>query len=185
MDGQTPEQVVQFGQDFARATSFQEELQNSSRGELRALVRGHETSQLLRIDLCILVEANVELVALALDANRAHALAKKSQSRVIHQAANRARERAITIFEFAADFIELRLALYACNPLVHAEALILFRDIVVGDADIEREIELDFRFFGSGLAAQLANGAFEHGGVELEADRLDLSTLFATQQIPR
>src|SRR5882757_4411070 len=101
MDGKTGEQVVQFRQDFAGATGFQEELQNSSRRELRALVRGYETSQLLGIDLGIFMEADVELIALAFDATGAHALAKQSQSRVIHQAANRTRERAITVFEFA------------------------------------------------------------------------------------
>src|SRR5450432_621887 len=137
------------------------------------------------VNLGVLVKANTKLVALAFDADGAHTLAKQSQGGVVDEAANGTGEGAIPVFEFGTDFVELRFAQYSGNALVHAQPLVLLGNIVVGDANVEGEIELDFRFFRSSLATQFADGALEHRGVKLEADGFDLATLFASQQIPR
>src|SRR5882724_5837639 len=185
MDGETGEQVVQLRQNLPRAAGFQEELQNPRWRKLRALVRRHKMGESFRVNLGVLMKTNVELVAFALNADSADPLAKQAQGSVINQATDRARKRAVTVFELGADFVKLRLALHARNALVHAEALIFFGNVVVGYTDVEREVELDFRFFGSRFAAQLADGALEHRSVKLEANRLNLSTLFPAQKVPR
>jgi len=45
------------------------------------------------------------------------------------------------------------------------------------------EIELGFGFFGSGFAFHLADGAFEHLSVKLEADGFNVAALFAAEHV--
>ena len=75
----------------------------------------------------------------------------------------------------------MRFSLHAGNALVHAQALVLFFDVVVGDADIEAEIELDFGDFHSLLALHLSHGALEHLGVEFETHGFNVAGLLAAE----
>ena len=77
----------------------------------------------------------------------------------------------------------MRFGFHSGDALVHSQALILFRDVFGGDADIQAEVELCLGGFDSGFALHLADGALEHLGVEFEADGFDVAALLAAQQI--
>ncbi len=76
------------------------------------------------------------------------------------------------------------MRLCAGDAFVHAEALVFFGDVVRVDADgyaeVDRRGGVGWGFF---FALHLADGLFEHGGVELEADGFDVAGLFAAEHV--
>src|SRR5204863_9888993 len=66
---------------------------------------------------------------------------------------------------------------------IHAQALILLRNVSHWDADIQSEVELSLSFFWRGFALHLADGAVKHLGVELKSDGFDVAALLSVQEI--
>ena len=91
---------------------------------------------------------------------------------------------AVAVLQLGTDVGEGGLVFGSGDALVHAEALVLFGDVVGVDADADAEIEDGV---GVGwlvlLALHLADGLFEHGGVHLEADGFDVSGLLAAEHV--
>src|SRR5581483_10999376 len=65
----------------------------------------------------------------------------------------------------------------------YAQALVLFRNVVARDADVEPEVELGFGLLGFDFALELAHGALEHRSVELKADGINVAALLAAEQV--
>ena len=63
------------------------------------------------------------------------------------------------------------------------QTLIFFGNVVRRNANVESEIELSFGFVGRGFAFHLADSAFEHLRVELEADGFDVAALLAAKHV--
>src|SRR6266853_6109244 len=81
--------------------------------------------------------------------------------------------------------MQLRLSLHSRDTLVHPQPLVLFLYIVGRNADIETEIELDFRNFNARLALHFAHGALQHLRIEFESHRLNVAALLAPEKISR
>ncbi len=86
--------------------------------------------------------------------------------------------------QLGADVGEVGLRLGSGDALVHAEALVLFGDVVGVDADGDAEVDDGVGVGGFiFLALHLADRLFEHGGVHLEADGFDVAGLFSSEHV--
>ncbi len=86
--------------------------------------------------------------------------------------------------ELGADVVDGGLVECSGDALVHAQALVLFGDVVGVDADGDAEVEDGGGVRGLvALALHLVDGFFEHGGVHLEADGLDVAGLFSSEHV--
>ncbi len=130
-------------------------------------------------------ELDADLFALAVDRRNSHAQRQEPQGRIIQQIPHRGWRIAIAVFQLSPHIAQLRIGFHAGNTLVHSQSLVLFRDVIKRDADIEPEVELNFGFVGTGLALHFADRAIQHLRVKLESDCLDVPTLLASEQISR
>ena len=76
-----------------------------------------------------------------------------------------------------------RLVLRAGDLLVDAQALIFFGDVALVDAEADAEVELGRGALLAVFALELADGFFEHRGIHLEADGLDVAALLAAEHV--
>ena len=116
---------------------------------------------------------------MAVDGDDSQALAHQAQGRVLQQVTHGVRRRSVAVGEFSGDIGQRFLVLDSGDTLVHAQALIFFRDVVRRNADVESKVELSLGFFRFDLALEFAHGALEHRRVHLEADGIDVSALLA------
>src|SRR5262249_45412502 len=65
------------------------------------------------------------------------------------------------------------------------ETLVFVHDVAGRDADIEAQVQSGVDFRNDLFALQFADGLFEQADVCIEPDRIDVSVLFATQEISR
>src|SRR3989304_2925663 len=72
----------------------------------------------------------------------------------------------------------------AANLFVHAQALVLFRDIGRRDTDVEAQIDCRGELRPGGLAAQLTHGAFEHLAIKFQPNGIHMAVLLPAEQVP-
>ena len=90
--------------------------------------------QTVRIDIGVVDEPDVKLIAFAVDLGDAGALALQAQRRRFEQMANACGQLTVTVLELGTNLGERGLILSARDLLVDAQALILFRDVIRVDA---------------------------------------------------
>src|SRR5258708_27697098 len=81
--------------------------------------------------------------------------------------------------------MQLRLSLHSRDALVHAQPLVLFLYILGRNADVETEIELDFRYFNPRLALHFTHGALQHLRIKFEPNRFDVAALLSAEKVSR
>src|SRR5208282_6695335 len=64
-----------------------------------------------------------------------------------------------------------------------SQPLVLLRNVVHWDTNIETEVELRLGFVRCSFALHFADGAIEHLRVEFESDGFNVPALFSAQQI--
>ena len=91
---------------------------------------------------------------------------------------------AVAVLQFGADVSKSGVVFGSSDAFVHAQALVLFGDVVAVDADGDAEVD-----DGSGVgwfvlfALHLAYCFIEHGGVHLETDGFNVAGLFAAKHV--
>ncbi len=105
------------------------------------------------------------------------------QRSVLQQVLHCGRRRAIAIAQLSGNVGKLRFRLDAGHAFVHAQPLVFLRDVFRWNADVQPQVQLRLRRFLTQLALQFAHRALQHGGVELEADGFNVSTLLAAEQV--
>jgi len=127
-------------QDLSRRNRLGNILQRAVRSELRAALGRHELRQPPRIDFRILTKLDSHQIALALDRSRTHAHSEQLERRVFQKVPHRSRRLTVAVFQFGADIVQARLGFHPSHPLIHSQALVLFRNIFHWDANIESQV---------------------------------------------
>src|SRR5208337_2725197 len=138
------------------------ELQRPVWSKLRTLLRRHKARQLFRINRSRLAELDTYKLALSLNRIGADPHRLQFKRGVLQQVADSSGRLPVTIDQFRAHIVQLRLGLDSRHPLVHPQPLVLFLYIVGRNTNVEPKIELDFRDFHARLALHFTHGAFQH-----------------------
>ncbi len=128
----------------------------------------------------------VDLSALAVELRDAKLLAEQAKFAGGEQVEDGFGRIAVAVFELGADIGQRGLVFGSGDALVHAQPLVLLGN--VAGVDTHRNAEVD-RGSSMGwfllLALDLAHSLFEHCGIEIESDGLDVAGLFAAEHISR
>ena len=103
---------------------------------------GDKLSQTGRVHIRLLGKTNLYYIPFTINSDNPNAFAQEFQRRRIEQIADGSRQWSIAVLEFRAHVGELIFILYSGDALVHAQALILLLNVFVGQAKIERKVQL-------------------------------------------
>ena len=183
--GQLVEQGANLIEDIVRLGGLEREAKYSLRRELRPTfgVLRYQLHQAARINIGFAGEANMNLIAFAIHVRNSRALAEQAQAGSVEQMDDADRELSVAIFEFGADFAQAAVVLGSGDFFVNAQALILFLDVGLVDAQSDAKIELRVGPLRLLLTLELIDGVLEHAGVHLEADSFNVSALLAAEHV--
>jgi hypothetical protein len=135
LQGEFFEERADFEEDFFGLGGGEGETQDALGRELRSAfgVPGDELHEARGIDGGGLGEADVELVALAVDLGDADFFAFDAEAGGLEQMGDAGGQRAVTVFELGADSFEGAVAVDAGDALVHAQALVFLGNVTFID----------------------------------------------------
>ena len=79
-------------------------------------------------------------IALALDGSRTHPHGQQFERGILQKVPHRGRRLAVAVFQFGANIVQARLGFHPGHPFVHSQTLVLFRNVLHWDANIESEV---------------------------------------------
>src|SRR5262249_21132733 len=85
---------------------------------------------------------------------------------------------------FSLYIAELTFAFNPSDALIHTQTLVLFKDVIDGDTDVESQVELRL-WRGLSFTLQLTHSLLKHLRVEIESHSFDVATLLSAQQVAR
>ena len=129
------------------------------------------------------IEPNGDAASLPFDGGDAQALAHGFEGGVLQKVFHGFGRSAEAIFEFLAHILLFGFGGDGRDALVGAQAQIFAGDVVLGDADVEAEIEGGAQLGGDVFAFELGDGALQHLAVEIEADGFDVAVLLAAEHV--
>src|SRR5260370_26163429 len=129
------------------------------------------------------MESNFELRSLQYSAQNHELLHLPADVHRGDKLFDKRRHRTEAVAHFVANLAKVRFVLRACEAAIEHQALVLVGDIRLGNVGGDIDSELGFEVGAKRLAAELGDRLFHHLGIELEADRRDLSMLLVAEQI--
>ncbi len=160
-------------------------LEHAGRSEDRGWILLQILHEPLRRDLRLLAKPDREPVLVTIDCRNTDLLRETAEAGIVEQILDRHRQPAITITNLLANPAHLLIGTRRGNALIGAEPLPHVGNIVFRDARLDADIDLGADLIVDLFTTQFVDRSFEHLGIEVEANCLDVAGLLPSEKVPR